>query len=205
MNRSLLIIFVKNPVLGKVKTRLAATVGDEAALAVYFQLLKKTYEVTVPLPVDKIVYYSDFVDHDDLWSKGEYEKRVQSGNDLGERMKNAFKESFERGYQKVCIIGSDCLEITTGILNQAFSGLEGHDAAIGPAKDGGYYLLGMRQMIPPLFEKKEWSTDQVFKSTITNFEQLDLGYMKLPVLNDVDDEKDLDAVFNLNKTDDLPN
>ena len=192
MEKPLLIIFVKNPVLGKVKTRLAATVGDEVALAIYFQLLKKTHEVTALLPVDKAVYYSDSIDPDDLWSDGGYDRMVQSGDNLGERMKNAFDGSFKKGYQKVCIIGSDCLEITPGIINKAFAALENHDAVIGPARDGGYYLLGMKQMTPTLFENKKWSTDKILAATVADFKQLGLSYMELPVLKDVDDEKDLE-------------
>lgn len=191
MGKSLLIIFVKNPELGTVKTRLAATVGNEVALAIYYQLLRKTREATGLVATDKVVYYNQYIDRDDLWENERYAKACQKGDDLGERMKNAFAKAFEDGYEKVCIIGSDLMDISCQLIREAFQQLENADAVVGPSKDGGYYLLGMSHFIPQLFENKAWSTDEVFISTIDDLNDLDLKYRELPVLNDVDTEKDL--------------
>ncbi|MCE7992225.1 MAG: glycosyltransferase [Roseivirga sp.] len=191
MNKSLLIIFAKNPELGKVKTRLAATVGNEVALAIYFQLLQKTKEVTQGLIEDKVVYYSSYMEEGDLWNEENFRKAVQSEGDLGERMKNAFTDAFAQGYERVCIIGSDCMDISTKILEEAFGKLHNRDVVIGASQDGGYYLLGMSKMIPEFFENKAWSTDEVFISTLDDVIKLDLDHAELPVLNDIDTEKDL--------------
>ena len=195
MSKSLLIIFVKNPELGKVKTRLAASVGDEAALTIYYQLLRKTREVTEPIRVDKVVYYSERTDPNDLWENEHYHKACQQGADLGERMKNAFQKSFAEGYERVCIIGSDCMEISSSLIKEGFEKLQNSDAVIGPSRDGGYYLLGMNQFIPQLFENKAWSTDAVFSATLDDLNALGMSHCKLPVLSDVDTAEDLGDWF----------
>ena len=110
MDKSLLIIFAKNPELGKVKTRLAATLGNEVALAVYFQLLNKTRQETESLTVDKVVYYSNYVEHGDLWDDNIYAKAAQQGDDLGQRMQNAFTQAFANGYERVCLCVCLCGE-----------------------------------------------------------------------------------------------
>ncbi|MEO1049050.1 MAG: TIGR04282 family arsenosugar biosynthesis glycosyltransferase [Bacteroidota bacterium] len=194
MNKHLLIIFVKNPELGKVKTRLAATIGDEAALSIYHQLLEHTKRITQSLDVDKIVFYSGFVDDQDLWSPEKFQKAVQTGESLGDKMSNAFKAGFENGYESICIIGSDCYELSEEILASAFQALSGnHETVVGPAKDGGYYLLGMNKHHRALFENKAWSTDEVYPKTIADFESLGLSYSVLPTLSDIDQEKDLEG------------
>ncbi|MDQ3291583.1 MAG: TIGR04282 family arsenosugar biosynthesis glycosyltransferase, partial [Bacteroidota bacterium] len=165
MIRKLLLIFVKNEIPGKVKSRLAATIGEEKALQVYQVLLKRTYEITLTLPFTKAVYYSDFV-QEDFWSPPFYENYVQAGQDLGERMQNAFEKAFEAGYEQVCIIGSDCYELTEEIILQAFDKLDRNDVVIGPAQDGGYYLLGMKALHESFFMGKSWSTDSVLPDTL---------------------------------------
>ena len=105
-------------------------------------------------------------------------------------MKNAFKELFDMGYEKVAIIGSDCFELTAAIIREAFALLKNKDAVIGPAKDGGYYLLGMKKMIEPVFENKQWSTDSVFRETINDLTENNFSFACLPVLTDVDTEED---------------
>jgi len=191
MKKDLLIIFVKNPVLGKAKTRLAATVGDEKALAIYKLLLEKTKLETINLPTDKIVYYSDHVDDSDLWNNSIYQKALQSPGDLGRKITTAFSQAFQSGYARVCIIGSDCYDMTQGHLQEAFDALKTKDAIIGPAVDGGYYTIGMSRYIPELFEQKVWSTKTVGSDTIEDFKNLHLDYHVIETLNDVDTEDDL--------------
>lgn len=191
MGKALLIIFVKNPELGRVKTRLAITVGEEAALAIYKRLLERTKSITQPLAVDKAVFYDQTLGENDLWSGDGFSKALQTKGDLGEKMLSAFQASFEKGYEHICIIGSDCYDLSTDILNQAFSALKNHDVVIGAAEDGGYYLIGMNRLITDVFQNKKWSTEEVFPSTIQDFKNKGLSYFELPVLNDVDTEEDL--------------
>ncbi len=187
-----LIIFVRNPVAGKVKTRIAKVIGDEKALKVYQLLLNHTQQVTLNLNCRKFVYYADQIDEHDLWSTPGYTKRQQFGNDLGERMSNAFKELFEQGFQKILIIGSDCYQLQTKFIDKAIDMLNTNDVILGPTFDGGYYLLGMKQFRPALFLDKIWSTNQVTKQTLQDIIQLDLSFILLQQLHDVDTPQDLE-------------
>lgn len=189
MKNAALIIFVRNPVLGKVKTRLAASMGDEKALAVYKYLLQHTRSISNDLRVKKFVFYADNINEDDLWNG--FEKRLQTGNDLGQRMTNAFRELFMDNFRTICIIGSDCIELNTGILKDAFSALKITDIVIGPAKDGGYYLMGMNSDFTNIFAKNEWGTDVVYKKTIAIIKKNKFTHTNLEILNDVDTETDL--------------
>jgi rSAM/selenodomain-associated transferase 1 len=187
--KNALIIFVRNPVLGKVKTRLAAGIGDDKTLLVYKFLLQHTHAITVNLPVTKFVYYADYINADDLWNGNE--KRMQQGDDLGERMKNAFAELFDAGFKNICIIGSDCYELTSNILADAFEKLKTADIVAGPVTDGGYYILGMHKPETDFFINKEWSTDTVFSDTLKDAAALNLTLHQLPLLQDIDTEDDL--------------
>lgn len=194
MTEASLIIFVKKPELGKVKTRLARSIGDQRALEVYQKLLQRTYSITQVIKQDKIVYYTPEIVHHDLWDDGFYLKALQDESDLGIRMRKSFEERFEAGYQKVCIIGSDCYQLTTDIIEQAFAELEQNDVVIGPSTDGGYYLLGMKKLYPILFQDKSWSTSKVLEQTIEDIKQKNLSCYLLPELTDVDEEKDLETM-----------
>ncbi len=189
--KSKLIIFVKNPELGKAKTRLAATIGDKAALAIYQLLLEKTAQITQDLAVDKVVYYDRFVDKKDIWPNDKFSKDLQKDGHLGIKMETAFYQAFQEGYDKVCIIGSDCYDLSAENLRLAFNTLDNDDAVIGPAEDGGYYLLGLSGFYPDFFKDKTWSTDTVGSDTIKDFEKLGLSFSELPVLSDVDVAEDL--------------
>ncbi len=197
MTNGLLLVFVKNPVLGRVKTRLAATVGDELALEIYLKLLHHTREITKKLPVDKAVFYSDFVDENDSWDNSTYLKKVQSGGDLGLRMKEAFQWGFRRGYKEICIIGSDCYELTPEIIMTAFRLFKIKDVVFGPSNDGGYYLLGLKELRDELFQNKKWSTDSVAADTLNDLKKIGLNYQTLEPLNDVDTEEDLPEAVKL--------
>lgn len=189
--KNLLVIFYRNPELGKVKSRLAATIGKERALAIYLLMAAHARTTSLAIPVDKVVYYSSFIDTEDNWSNNDFQKKLQQGEDLGAKMKHAFEESFSAGYESVCIIGTDCLELTKDILKEGFESLKHQVAVIGPAVDGGYYLLGMNRMIPELFDNKKWSTITVCADTIEDLKLLKRSYHLLPVLHDVDSETDL--------------
>jgi rSAM/selenodomain-associated transferase 1 len=185
-----LIIFTRNAVHGTVKTRLAATIGDDRALQVYQWLIGHTFSVTKRIDVKKAVFYSEFVATADVWDDS-YFKTVQQGADLGQRMSNAFKAILKNNRTKAVIIGTDCYDLTEAIIARAFEQLNNYDVVIGPAFDGGYYLLGMKAHHPTLFENINWSTSAVLNETLARCNESALTYCLLPVLDDIDDEKDL--------------
>ena len=187
--KDLLIIFTRNPELGKCKTRLAATVGDETALNIYKFLLDHTKNITQGLNIGKWLYYSDDIWENDIWDSSDYAKKVQSGNDLGERMSNAFIDGFNAGYEKIIIIGSDMYDLTENDLLEAFNLLDQHDYIIGPAIDGGYYLLGMKIFNPALFNNKIWGSNAVFQATVQDLRNMDYGL--LAPKNDIDYFEDI--------------
>jgi hypothetical protein len=185
-----IIIFVRNPELGKVKTRLAATVGDEQALDIYCQLLSHTMEQAGKVAADKFVFYHQQISVDDIWNGDGFYKKLQTGESLGDKMKAAFGEIFKLGYNKIMIIGSDCLQLKSSIINDGFTLLDEYDTVIGPANDGGYYLLGMKNNYSFLFDNKAWSTESVFDDSMKDMQQHHLSTGLLPVLTDVDTEAD---------------
>lgn len=191
MNERQLLIFTKNPELGKCKTRLAATIGDEAALNIYRQLLDHTVGFSKKVLANKSVYYSNSIQKDDRWSEAYFDKKKQINGDLGQKMIAAFKDSFDAGYQKVVIIGSDCAEIDEEDIHDAFTALATNDVVIGPAIDGGYYLLGMRKLIPALFQDKSWSTPHLINETIATLKDQSLSFSLLVQKSDIDYENDL--------------
>ena len=207
-----LIIFIKNPQLGKVKTRLAKTVGNEKALEIYLELSKITREncqiLSQRIPSERgqsdiqpYVFYSDFINTNDDWSNDIFKKAVQSGEDLGDRMSNAFAFILQN-HAKACIIGSDCPTLSVAILESAFDVLDNHNFVVGPSTDGGYYLLGMNatqyisdnksEIEPPqyLFENMVWSTENVLSETLQRMKAHGKTIALLPELTDVDEEKD---------------
>ena len=155
-SKSALIIFTRNPELGKCKTRLAKTIGDEAALDIYKYLLKHTATISQDINVDKFIFYSENIKKEDLWDSKIFRKNLQQGSDLGERMEHAFKQLFESDYEKVIIIGSDLFDLKPRDIETAFKLLNNNDFVIGPAKDGGYYLLGMKHLQSKFFKNTKW-------------------------------------------------
>ncbi len=185
-----LLIFIRNPQPGKVKTRLARTVGDDEALRIYRILLEKTRLAASNVAASRWVLYSDFMDEQDQWPAADFHKMVQQPGDLGERMAQAFQAAFAAGARQVAIIGSDCPDLTGGVLEQAFTALDTADNVIGPVPDGGYYLLGMRIFDPSLFSNIEWSTQTVRSITLTRIAAAGKTCVRLPMLTDVDTEED---------------
>ncbi len=188
-NKNLLIIFTRNPELGKVKTRLAKEVGDRAALDIYKFLLRHTVFIAKDLECDKSVYYSEEIHHGDIWEEAVFQKELQQGEDLGSRMKNAFEEGFKSGYKSIIIIGSDMYDLAADDLRKAFSMLENNEFVIGPAEDGGYYLLGMNRMESSVFKNKNWGTSTVLQQTLNNLK--DRNIKLLEERNDVDYYQDI--------------
>ncbi|WP_297794045.1 TIGR04282 family arsenosugar biosynthesis glycosyltransferase [uncultured Eudoraea sp.] len=185
----LLLIFTRNPKLGKCKTRLAATIGDQAALEIYTILLRHTAEITKNLNCSKEVHYSDEVTVNDLWDNENYSKHLQKGNDLGERMYSAFKSGFQKGYKKIIIIGSDMYDLKSETIEQAFRAMEDSDFVIGPAEDGGYYLLGMKTLNKKVFANKNWGSNCVLEETLKDLDPKNVRLLQPK--NDIDLYEDL--------------
>lgn len=184
-----LIIFTRNPEMGKCKTRLANSVGNEEALKIYKYLLQHTANVSKNVDAKRFVFYSENIQQKDIWDNSYFNKKLQKGNDLGERMENAFKHLFLDGFKKVLIVGSDLLDLSETIIENAYKKLDDNDAVIGPAQDGGYYLLGMKNLNENVFKNKSWGNNTVFKKTEQDFSNENLYILE--TLNDIDYLEDL--------------
>lgn len=198
MNRkNLVIIFARNPVLGKVKTKLAREIGEERALQVYLRLLEHTHKVADNVYADKQVYYTDNLDEFGLLDYFKFTKKLQIGENFGERMQNAMAAGFEMGYENVIILGSDCIELSSSLIDEAFRALQTVDCVIGPATEGGYYLIGLRVLQDFLFQDKTWNNPDLLLDTILDLQNAQMSYRLLPTLNDIASKKDLDQLYGL--------
>lgn len=184
---SVLGVFVKNLIPGTYKTRLAAATGNEEVREIYLTLLKHTERVVSDFPGDVWVYYNQSLSETGLFKR--YRGRLQKGNDLGEKMHRAFIEMLEE-HQKAIIIGSDCPVIESHHLSRAIDLLSEKDAVLGPSEDGGYYLIGLKNPVPSLFQGINWSTDSVVEETIDMINAQGLSYGLLDQLFDVDRYED---------------
>ncbi len=190
-----LLIFIKNPERGKVKTRLAASLGDDRALAIYHLLLAHTRRVALEVPADRLLFYGQFIDEADDWPAAQFEKHLQHAGDLGLRMHQAFRYALdERGYDRAVLVGSDIAELEPGILSLAFNRLTDHAFVLGPARDGGYYLIGMKKPQASLFKGMTWSTPTVCAETQERMRALGQTPYLLPELSDVDYPEDWERV-----------
>lgn len=199
MNRqNTLIVFIKNPEKGKVKTRLASIAGNETALLVYQFLLEKTRTAALEVACHRMLCYSNYIPTADEWPDTHFLKSVQSPGNLGQRMSAAFHTAFFSGAQKTVIIGSDCPGLDASLIRQAFDALDNTDYVLGPACDGGYYLLGMKKFSPELFEGIPWSTASVAADTIRLINAHNGNYTLLPQLSDIDEYEDWTTYLHAN-------
>ena len=187
---------MKNIKLGKVKTRLAKTIGNQGAFEVYKELVQITENATDELIVDKHIYFSDVV-IETKW-KNDY-KTVQYGETLGDRMKNAFHDGFKAGYENIILIGSDLPSLTVSIINKGFDALENNEVVFGPAEDGGYYLVGFSKMKDFVFENKPWSQSGLLEITTKELQENNVSFNLLETLNDIDNIEDLQNSILKNK------
>jgi rSAM/selenodomain-associated transferase 1 len=192
-----LLVFAREPVLGRVKTRLAAGIGPEAALATYRELLALTAAAVAAAQVPATLWLAEAPAPPAAptlprpeWPGLPWRVQPPTGA-LGGRMAHAFGEAFAGGAAHAAIIGTDCPGLTADLLRQAFDHLASHDLVLGPAHDGGYYLLGMNSLHPALFEHKSWSTATVLPDTLADSARLGLRVALLPALHDVDSAQDL--------------
>tara|TARA_B100000029_G_scaffold483413_1_gene534569 strand:- start:474 stop:1100 length:627 start_codon:yes stop_codon:yes gene_type:complete len=187
MSQPRVIVFVKAPRPGQVKTRLAATIGPEAACAAYREMVGTLLTNLTPLPHLELRYTpDDALDEVSPWLRNHWTAVPQGPGDLGKRMHRAFAEA---GGPAI-LIGSDCPEITTTDIEEAFDALHKYDGVIGPAEDGGYWLIGLRLPCPALFQGIEWSTTSVLKATLQCAKQSGLSLYPLRKLSDLDTNED---------------
>jgi len=182
-------VFVRNPELGRVKTRMAKSIGDQAALEIYKILSKHTSKIISEIDSDQLIFYSDKIQDNDIWTATNCKKQIQTKGDLGQKMLAAFQYGFSLGYQKIIIIGSDLYSLRPKHIESAFEQLENYDVVIGPALDGGYYLLGLNFIIPKIFKQKQWSTSSVLKETLSDLKEFNVNLLE--PLNDIDTYEDL--------------
>ena len=196
---SCILLFVKSPEHLPVKSRLAESIGKETARELYKNFVLDILE-TLSGAAAKIgcalrvcVHPPEALRHMRNWLGDNYRYLPQQGNTLGERMKNAFLASFADGYERVVIIGSDAPDLTGESITEAFRFLEDSEAVIGPAHDGGYYLIGFRSdaFLPVVFEDIPWSTGEVFAATMKIFQQAQCDVSVLPPWRDIDILPDL--------------
>lgn len=188
-------IFCKAPILGNVKTRLAADVGPKQATKIYRALAEHVvWNVRhAGLPTVLFIDKEQTAEAFHNWLGGDLE--VQTGGDLGEKMLNATQTIIKAGYKRVIIVGTDSPYLDTQIVHDAAVQLEKFDVVLGPAVDGGYYLIGMSGLHPELFENMKWSTDRVLEDTTQRAKESNLTVHLLKTLIDIDTKEDLDTVL----------
>lgn len=205
MNSNILLYFVKYPTPGKVKTRLAKTVGEQEAAKLYSELVERNLRVIAPLHqrniCDLVIVYDPPEKREDIrwWLSLSCEYLPQCGEGLSERLTHAFQEAFsdkggsasggQKEGKRVMALGSDTLKLTPDIIQQGFAALQSNDVVVGPAEDGGYYLIGSSSFQPKLFEGIAWSTNEVLPQTYKIINNLHLSYQTLCQLEDLDEIK----------------
>ena len=193
--RRCVLVFVKAPEKGKVKTRLAKILGNGIVLGLYKNFVA---DIIATLQTGRhlvrICYHPpDAENKVTNWIGREYVLVPQHGNHIGERMANAFRKTFADGFEHVLLIGTDLPDLPAAVIDEAFESLEKNAAVIGPAFDGGYYLIGFQAVtfLPSIFESMPWGTQQVFERTIEIFKKNHLQVYRLPKWRDIDLYEDL--------------
>jgi hypothetical protein len=182
---------VKAPRVGRVKTRLAAAIGARQACAAYRLLTRTLLGHLSELAEVELRYTPDEAAPEiEPWRRAGWQSQPQGCGDLGTRLQRAFADAFQNSAERVAIIGSDCPEVTAQDIDAAWSALKTFDVALGPARDGGYWLIGLRQPQPELFDGLAWSTSAVLPQTLQRAHAAGLSVHLLRKLADVDCESD---------------
>jgi uncharacterized protein len=194
--RRAVLVFVRAPEPGSVKTRLAAAIGNDAALRIYRRLAEHTLREAAALAGEGVqvrVHHTPAHAGDSVraWLGAGPVYLPQAEGDLGARMEDAFARAFTEGAERVVIVGSDLPELSSELLCRAFDLLDGHPAVLGPARDGGYYLLGLMRPIAGIFDGIAWSTAEVLGATLARFRAAEIEPAMLEALADVDEVGDL--------------
>ena len=195
MGTAALVIFIRFPHPGKVKSRLTRMLGPEKATVLYQLCAQKIIRELDGLPgeVNKYLSYSDHRDKDKIrhWIGSRFRLIPQAEGDLGQRLEQSFRSLLEGGSGKAIIMASDVPDLSTDVVNDAVSALDNYDLVIGPCNDGGYYLIGMKRPHSELFKGITWSTDKVLEQTLTIAGEQGLSVFSLTTLRDIDTGDDL--------------
>ena len=182
-------IMAKRPSLGRVKTRLAASIGDGLALSLYEKMLSKTLH-TASLSPYQVIISATGTGNYEFPSSVTLNEQVEG--DLGLRMATAFQHSFEQFPSiPTVMIGTDCFELSLNGIEEAFKQLEQKDVVLGPSEDGGYYLIGMKTVHTEVFKEMQWSVDSVMEETRKRLHSAKLTFREVATLNDIDTLEDL--------------
>jgi rSAM/selenodomain-associated transferase 1 len=191
------LVFARSPQKGRVKTRLAAKLGADAALALYMAFSEDLLETLAALKLHRIVCYHPARDRSQMraWLGATVELVPQGGLHLGHRMAGALEEAFRQGYHTALLVGTDLPDLPAAVFQEALQALTSHGAVIGPARDGGYYLIGFRRQAfrPSIFEGIDWGSAKVLRQTMTRWEQsaTTVTIHRLPPWSDIDTLDDL--------------
>ena len=201
-SKNCVLFFVKYPIQGRVKTRLAKQVGQDVAADLYRNFVADILAILKSLDVNFQIVFDpdDSKDQFQQWLGKEYSYIPQVGQDLGQRMKNAFSQAFSDGFDRAVLIGSDSPDLPGKYLELAFGTLDINDVVIGPSSDGGYYLIGFtrKTLLPEAFEQISWSSDKVFEQTVNILKQHKQNLYLLPQWHDVDTLADLKSFLQRN-------
>ncbi len=191
-----ILLFIKAPQIGKVKTRLAATIGDAKALKIYRKLVERQI-TSLPKETDLTVYFApnDAAIEIANWLGNDFKLQPQCNGELGERLDSGISETFSKGSEKVICIGGDCPKLNNSHIQAAFSALDSVDVVFGPTDDGGYYLIGLNAPKTELFQNIPWSASNTLKASIAVTEALGLKHAMLETLYDIDDQSSLQRAF----------
>ncbi len=199
----IILLFVKTPLSGRVKTRLSKVVGRQEAANLYKCFVSDIIAVLQQTDFTlRICYHPAEAENQMIdWLGPSFTYTPQRGKNLGERMADAFNKAFSGGIRSALIIGSDLPDLSTAIIDEAFASLETTAAVIGPALDGGYYLIGFKNnaYLPAAFEDIPWGTEDVYAKTLNIFQNHKVGYHPLPVCRDIDDYQDLVDFWHRNR------
>lgn len=194
---------MKAPVKGDVKTRIASGLGQEFALDLYKNFVLDILQTLERLPYPfRICFYPPDSRHaTECWIGSRYRYYRQEGFDLGEKMEKAFLQAFSEGLHRAVLIGSDVPDLKGELIDQAFGSLETNDIVLGPAADGGYYLIGFNagSFLPAAFRGISWSSGSVLRETLSVLRQASRRIHLLPQWHDVDVPADLDALVRRNE------
>lgn len=184
------LVFLRKPVLGKVKTRLSAEIGEDKALEIYLWLMGITHSAIKNLDAGIHLYFDNLEGILPDWVNS-YSSYIQKGNDIGERMSVALMDRFYlEPESNILLIGSDCPELKRSTIEAAFKELEDKDLVTGPAKDGGFYLIGMKKWHEGLWKNIIWSSEEVYPTLLRNIKALNLTLFELPTKSDIDTYRD---------------
>lgn len=199
LSNSCILLFVKAPQPGQVKSRLAKSIGQAHATRLYESFGLDLLACLSHLSAEVIIFFAPKTAEAQIktWLGRDRHYQPQVGLDLGQRLHNAFEHTFQRGFERVLVIGSDSPDLPVAILQTALEGLQSHEVAIGASEDGGYYALGFSRQgfLPAVFQGIAWSTDKVFAQTLSCLQRHQKNLLQLPVWYDVDTLEDLNKFY----------